>query len=662
MTKNFLIPSCIAAMVVAGGLAGVTAFQYTNGNEADRYYTAQTNALQSATKNTITLAMRAAQDASYIGELQAAVAQVESSLTALKNGNSGAGIAPLPASAAASLNGFGEAWLSILSGVTGIASSRDSNSGFVRLAEETRSQVKTLLEEANKAYQVVEPSTSVQPRVKAALQKAVDDLNQGSEMLVQGASVNSDALRMALAAANAYVTTLGSVGSAMPREKAVIDPPPPPPPPPQSVQRSAQRAAEAAVGSVDNGPNARAVWNERSGVETSLSTLAHAVSNLPNARFVTPMIMLGTLSLAILVVMGSVALILRQAKSRTRQAEFLGSSIQSSQKERSNEIAQLFEEMELVRNGDLTVEFTRGLSSTNEIATTLNKVFLQFRGLVKDVQQTIVSLSAASEETLTMARNVNRNRQEQDHAIQHIAKLVKELQLFIEQMDALTNQTKNTSQEVTDQIKAGSIAVEDVHEGIIKLSQSNMNIMHHNKAMTENIQSLERLVEVVRKVANQSANAAMNAFLAADAISDDDLSKRVRISATAMQALTTSADEASEQIATSLRGINDAAKDTQYVLDDSQKEIKELSNRSSNALSSLSTIREESTKLAQSIISVTEQTSQLQAQSDQVSHTMTSIHHYSSEHSAASEQTAAAISNLNSQAQQVGETLAHFKV
>jgi methyl-accepting chemotaxis protein len=189
-----------------------------------------------------------------------------------------------------------------------------------------------------------------------------------------------------------------------------------------------------------------------------------------------------------------------------------------------------------------------------------------------------------------------------------------------------------------------------------------MNIMHHTNAMTENIQSLGRLVEVVRKVANQSSTVAYNAFLVADAITDDNLSKRIRRSAEAMQQLTSSANEAVEHIETSLRGINDAAKDTQYVLDDSQKEIKELSSRSRNALDSLNSIREQTTQLAESIISVTEQTSQLKSQSEKVAETMNSIHHYASENSAASEQTASAINNLNTQAQRVGETLSHFKV
>lgn len=662
MSKNILVPTCLAAMIASGALAGLTTFQYSRGVDSDRYYAANGNALQNGTLNSITLAMRAASDATYIAEMESATAQVDTALSALRNGNQSAGIPPLPDNSASNLYAFDEAWSNVLAAVEEISKSRGSNSAFPRLADESRKQVEALVEQAQEAMAKVEAHPGVQPKVREALVKALNNLVDGSDFLLSGATINSDSIRLALESITAYINTLAQVGNALPRDNALVEPLLKSYRTAQTAQRATMRAAESANGTVDNGPHARAIWAERARLETALNSLQHSISSIPSTRPVTAIIVLGSVGLALAIFFASVILILREAKARTRHAEVMGTTIQSSQKERSKELHQLFDEMEKVRNGDLTTEFTVGLGTTNEIAETLNNVFSKFRSLVKDVQQTIVSLSAASEQTLTMARNVNRNRQEQDSAIQHITKQNEELNLFIKHTESLTTRTKDSSQLVMTMVKDGSSAVQDVHEGVVKLSQSNMNIMHHTKAMTENIQSLGRLVEVVRKVANQSSTVAYNAFLVADAITDDNLSKRIRRSAEAMQQLTSSANEAVEHIETSLRGINDAAKDTQYVLDDSQKEIKELSSRSRNALDSLNSIREQTTQLAESIISVTEQTSQLKSQSEKVAETMNSIHHYASENSAASEQTASAINNLNTQAQRVGETLSHFKV
>ena len=212
------------------------------------------------------------------------------------------------------------------------------------------------------------------------------------------------------------------------------------------------------------------------------------------------------------------------------------------------------------------------------------------------------------------------------------------------------------------QIKTGSNAVQEVHEGVVTLSQSNLNVMHQAKAMTENIQKLEEMVDVVRRVANQSATVAFNAYLAADSIADPEVSKRIKLSADAMQQLTNSTKEAADLIGTNLNSINTAAKDTQYVLEESQSQIKTLTHMSSNAIKAMHAISEQVELVVDGITSVAGQTKDLNTRSDEVANTMDSIHHYSSDHSSASEQTATAIGNLNSEAQRVGMTLARFKV
>ena len=336
--------------------------------------------------------------------------------------------------------------------------------------------------------------------------------------------------------------------------------------------------------------------------------------------------------------------------------------MQSSQKERSQDLRLLTEQIQAAGHGDLTVEFTENRDSTHEIATALNMVFPEFREIVGNVQQTIVSLSAASEETLAMAKSTERSRSEQDQAIQHIAKLVTELNNFTKQLDGVFSRTRESSLAVGTQIKTGSNAVQEVHEGVVTLSQSNLNVMHQAKAMTENIQKLEEMVDVVRRVANQSATVAFNAYLAADSIADPEVSKRIKLSADAMQQLTNSTKEAADLIGTNLNSINTAAKDTQYVLEESQSQIKTLTHMSSNAIKAMHAISEQVELVVDGITSVAGQTKDLNTRSDEVANTMDSIHHYSSDHSSASEQTATAIGNLNSEAQRAGMTLARFKV
>lgn len=662
MSKNFLIPICVLTIAFTGVGAAYTSFEYQKGVKADRYYLAYAGALQASAINTVSITARAARDTSYLGELSQVSSQVYSTISTLQQGNDEAGIPPLPQSAAANLSLFEESWDKVINAVEMIVKSRETNSDFSRQADESRIQARQMLEEATVAIDRISASSAVDSRVKLALKESYDDLVAGTEFISSGAGVTSDTLRLANDAAKNFIATVGQVGKTLPRDGALVQPLLTSYRTAQAFQRNAVRAIESSSGQVDNAPYAQAIWAERTNLETALTGLMHSINSLPQTRNINASVMIGFIAALIITVLFSILLILREARARTKDAESMGSTIKSSQTERSKEMATLIEEMQRAHDGDLTVGFTVGKITTDEIAASLNEVFSRFRGLVRDVQQTIVNLSAASEQTLTQATNVSRNREEQERAIEHISKLVENLQAFIDKTDQLSIQTKDSSQQVTEQIKNGSRAVQDVHEGVMKISQSNMNIMHHTKAMTENIQSLERLVAIVRRVATQSGTVAYNAFLVADAITDEDLSRRIRVAGETMQKLTSSANEAAEQIATNLGGINDAAKDTQHVLDNSQSEIKELTVRSDNALSALGTIRDQSTQLASSIIGVTEQTAQLRNHSNQVGEIMSQIHHYASEHSSASEQTASAIGDLNLQAQKVGETLSHFTV
>lgn len=664
MSKNLLIPTCLAAMVLTGSLAGFCAYQYSAGVNADRFYSAQANTLQGSALNAITLSIKASTDASYIGQLQQIAGQVDASVSALRRGNNTAGIPPLPSigNGNGSLEHFDTAWGKVLTAIQQISNSQGSNTAFERQASEASQMAGTLLTESAEAIQRIQASQAVDARLKQVLVKAQSSLSDGIELLSSSSSPTSDSLNLALDASKSYVSALASVGSSMPRDNSLIEPLLKSYKSAQSLSRLAIKAVESSSGTVENAPYARSIWAERENLEAAINGLQHSITSLPQSRLVSPLLMMGSIGLMLIVVISGVTLILREARAHTREAESLANTIQSSQKERSQDLRMLNEEIQTAGDGDLTVSFTEQRDSTHEIATALNLVFPRVREVVQDVQQTIVSLSAASEQTLAMAKSTERSRAEQDQAIQHIAKLVTELNDFTKQLDGVFSRTKDSSLAVGTQIKTGSNAVQEVHEGVVKLSQSNMNIMHQAKAMSENIQSLEQMVDVVRRVANQSATVAFNAYLAADSITEPEVAKRIKLSGDAMQKLTDSAKEAADLIYANLQSINTAAKDTQYVLEESQSDIKSLTSMSSNAIKAMQAISEHVTQVVDGIISVAGQTKDLNSRSDEVADTMDKIHHYSSDNSSASEQTATAISNLNSEAQRVGMTLARFKV
>ena len=78
-----------------------------------------------------------------------------------------------------------------------------------------------------------------------------------------------------------------------------------------------------------------------------------------------------------------------------------------------------------------------------------------------------------------------------------------------------------------------------------------------------------------------------------------------------MQQLTNSTKEAADLIGTNLNSINTAAKDTQYVLEESQSQIKTLTHMSSNAIKAMHAISEQVELVVDGITSVAGQTKDL---------------------------------------------------
>ena len=224
MSKNLLIPSCLAAMVLSGAFAGFCAYQYTSGVSADRYYTEQANALQNASLNAVTLSMRAATDASYIGRLQQASSKVDSSISSLRHGNSNADIAPLPAVGVSNLDHFEASWGKVIRSIQQIVASRGSNVAFEHQAAEAVQLASLLLTESAEAIDGIDASPQVNDQIKKAMDKAKSDLSGGIEVLISSPAPNSDNLNLAFEASKAYVTTLGAMGSSMRLDRVLIDP------------------------------------------------------------------------------------------------------------------------------------------------------------------------------------------------------------------------------------------------------------------------------------------------------------------------------------------------------------------------------------------------------------------------------------------------------
>ncbi|RBH40077.1 hypothetical protein C3F00_041920, partial [Pseudomonas sp. MWU13-2860] len=163
--------------------------------------------------------------------------------------------------------------------------------------------------ESAQAIDGIGVSPQADDQIKKALGKAKSDLAGGIEGLASSPAPNSDNLNLALEASRAYVTTLGQMGSSMRLDRALTDPLLKSYRTAQALNRSAIKAIEASSGTVENGPHARAIWSERENLDVAINGLQNAINSLPSSRFVSPLIMLGSVVLSLLIVLFGITLI-----------------------------------------------------------------------------------------------------------------------------------------------------------------------------------------------------------------------------------------------------------------------------------------------------------------------------------------------------------------
>ncbi|WGK63386.1 methyl-accepting chemotaxis protein (plasmid) [Halopseudomonas sp. SMJS2] len=649
--NNTLVPLTAALLVVSGAVAGYTGYTYVTDTKADTFYLSQLGDLRSAAMQTVFIAEKAATNSEYIPELENAESIVDQSMAKLRSGDSSLSISGLPSSAMATLNNFDSVWSEITPSLSAIISSKASTEAFTRSSQEASREIVHSLSLVEAAVARATANPAVSDALKQQLNDAVVSLKQGTGSVASGQMLALESLQESAVAITHFLGSMTTIGNALPRDNSILEPLLHSYRASQNAQRAVGRAVDSSSNAVENLPHAKEIFAKRDRLNAALSSLKAGVSILPQARPITPAVV-GIAGL-VMIALSLIAffVMLRTASSRERTAETKGMNIEVSQSNKSKEHLLLLKELRRVEGGDLTTPLTEDNESTRETSKALNSVFASLRSILNEANITAVSLAAAAEQTSHTAKNVDRNRGEQFKAIEHINDRIASMLGFIDIIEKMTKQSNTISYEVSNKVQSGTDFVNKVHEGIVVLNQHNTGIQHQSKHLLESFQSLERMAEVVKEVAQKSDYVSWNAYLIVENITDQSVAARVSKSAEAMNALSQESKVAFAEITTLLKTMNDAARDTQHVVETSRVEIESLLKRSMVAQDALTSIQDMTGELNKNVELVSERTQELKSQSSEVSSTMKTITHYATENSAASEQTATAVSNVNKTAQ-----------
>lgn len=650
MTTNKSIVSLATLVILLSGSAATfTGVQYYQNTAQERFllragYEAHANAMQA-----LYMANLAVTDRSYASELEAIESTVDKAVDALRNGDPVQGIQPAPPSVLSALDAFQRTWGEVTPLISQILSQRPVNDDYTRQLATGRRASADAVRSAGEAKQKLD---TLSPQLQAQLTAAFEVL-EGAHRAIQDNSKGKSSTQIQATAESfsRYVALLTSVGQQLPKDKpALIGPLISSYKSAEQVIRALQIATETSPGSDENILHAKSILASRDRLAASAASLVAAVSALPDSRAISLTMVAALGGFALLLAIASMLTVRAAAAKRTFDVEDMGRQKDASYSNKSRQLAQLLNEISQVESGRLRTQLIETNEATSQIAQALNKTFSRFAGILDDVKETIVGLSAATEQAVVTERNVVRSRKEQENAIQIIFSLFGELTRFISQIETITHEAQQIAYEMGSKVSSGQEAVMQVHMLVLDLQGQINSIQHSSKHLIESLQVLENIASVVDGVAHKSNILSFNAKLIADELQDKDQSHRFSAQATSMAGLSEDTRLAGADIVVQLRMMKDAATKNQQSVDHAQRETEKLIERSNVAQDALVGIKALGVTLTTGAERGITETKHLKNKSADVGSHIESVRQYSHENSAASEETAAAISHVNIQA------------
>lgn len=654
-----LSPIAAVVMLAASAGAGWTGYSYFKNNQADAFYLFEASELRSNTLQAIYLSERAATDSGVVDDLQRLDEQIEISFSRLQNGDPVLGIAPAPQALRAQLSALRESWDGVSQLLGKIIGSKGSTETLTRARQEVNATLAQAIKDASRASARWETVGKDETKL-AAFRKATDSLREAQEILTRE-TAEGETIRSAEPAISSYLGTLNGMVASLPKDPELYNALSESYKGGQAAIKQVVRLADFASGASVNLPLARAAWAERDKIKAASVSLVDIAKGLPATHAEQPILAAALGLITILIALMISVFAQRSAANRTQAVESRGASIMTSQKALSLEHQRLKEDIVRVGSGDLEHKISEDRESTKEIAVALNSAFGKIRGIFDEINQTVTGLSAATEQTMMTAKNVDRNRQEQQNALEHIGELTSALATYVDRVESMSQNTVSVVNDVSLKVKVGSEAVNQVHEGVLILAQQNTTLQHRSKGLIESLQTLSEMAVVVNQVAERADLVAWNSNILADQVQgSDDVARAISSAATGISQLAKKCRDAVGKIESQLRIMNESARETQHAVDSSQRELTTLQDRSNKALASLGDISSMTSSLRDSADDVTKQTRMLQQQASDMEKTMASVLNYSAENAAASDQTAKAVSGVNRSAQEMLRSIQNF--
>lgn len=343
-------------------------------------------------------------------------------------------------------------------------------------------------------------------------------------------------------------------------------------------------------------------------------------------------------------------------RDQARRSDFA----EAQNRENQEAILRLLDEMGNLADGDLTTYATVTEDFTGAIADSVNYTIDALRDMVMTINETSTQVSSASRQTQDTAQHLTEASEHQAEEITSVTTAINEMAVSIDEVSRNSDNTAEMALESVSIAKKGGETVRRNIEGMGRIRETIQETSKRIKRLGESSQEIGDIVELINDIAEQTNILALNAAI--QAAMAGEAGRGFAVVADEVQRLAERSSNATKQIEALVKTIQTDTNEAVISMEQSTAGVvngARLAEESGEALDGITGVSEKLSNLIQDISSSARQQSRAAAS---ISGTMHVIQEITTQTSEGTNETSASIGNLAGLAQEMGGSVAGFKL
>ncbi len=323
-------------------------------------------------------------------------------------------------------------------------------------------------------------------------------------------------------------------------------------------------------------------------------------------------------------------------------------------------ILRLLDDMEKLADGDLTIRTVVTEDITGAIADSINYTIEELHTLVEEVNKASSQVATASSQAQHISSKLLTATQQQSLKIEETTIAVLGMAESISEVSETATESAKVAKQSLATAEKGTIAVRESIAGMKEIRTHIQDTSKRIKRLGESSQEIGEMVALISNITEQTNVLALNAAI--QAASAGEAGRGFTVIAREVQRLAERSAEATKQISTLVKIIQEDTQDTVAAMERSTLGVAKGAKRSDSAGQALEEIEEVSKRLAQLVSTIFDKTHAQAQAANKVVENMEDILHITRQTTDGTMQTTASIKQMTGFASELKASVSNFKV